>query len=275
MFGPLKKHFLFVYSCSRLFVPCSGLPSLMIGLLSMDSSSIIVKYIEENYAQALSLTTAGKFQDALAVFEDVLQACSLIDAKEKTKSSCRQYILGLSIELKRRTLPTVGAQSQPYAPDQYRILRDNLMLVGLFTLCDLEPVHQQLTLRMAMSTCCKYSNYKMAAYFARRLLTLDGCPCPESFLSQVKKTLSVCEQHIEKSNGNGDSVELDDWEPLLQLDYICHYSFAPHWSTRLASSNPKKACLECLYCESLYDGAKVPQNLVCPVCSLTKINSAS
>lgn len=61
-------------------------------------------------------------------------------------------------------------------------------LAAYFTHCNLQPVHQILTLRTALNLFFKLKNYKTAASFARRLLELG--PRPE-VSQQARKILQV------------------------------------------------------------------------------------
>ena len=79
---------------------------------------------------------------------------------------CREYILGVTIELKRREL---------LVSDPANVAR-NLELAALFTHAQLQPPHQSLALRSAMTEARKVNNYAMAASFARRLLELAPAP---------------------------------------------------------------------------------------------------
>ena len=75
---------------------------------------------------------------------------------------CREYLLGLSIELERRKL--VASE-----PDN---VSRHLELAALFTHAGMQPAHQQLALRTAMNEARKVSNLNLAAGFAKRLLEL-------------------------------------------------------------------------------------------------------
>ena len=81
-----------------------------------------------------------------------------IQIAEEMVGICREYIIGLSLELHRQTLPK----------DTPR----NCELAAYFTHCDLLPIHQMLTLRTAAAISFKLKNFKMASSFARRLLEL-------------------------------------------------------------------------------------------------------
>ena len=80
---------------------------------------------------------------------------------------CREYIVGLSLELKRRDITKAHGKEPPEA-EQIRLAE----LAAYFTHCNLQPVHLMLTLNTAQNVFFKLKNFKTAASFARRLLDL-------------------------------------------------------------------------------------------------------
>lgn len=77
---------------------------------------------------------------------------------------CREYLLGLSIELERRAKV---AQDPSFANSSR-----GLELAALFTHAQMLPQHQTIALRQAMNQASKAGNFVMAASFANRLLEL-------------------------------------------------------------------------------------------------------
>ena len=65
---------------------------------------------------AYQLTTAGKFQEAAAKFHHILLSVTLLAVDNKSEATeaqqlmsiCREYVLGLSLEITRKDLPKVG-----------------------------------------------------------------------------------------------------------------------------------------------------------------------
>jgi hypothetical protein len=78
---------------------------------------------------------------------------------------CREYILGLSLELQRRELSKDEEQASRAAE-----------LAAYFSHCNLQPVHLMLTLNTAQTLFFKLKNFKTCASFARRLLELGPKP---------------------------------------------------------------------------------------------------
>lgn len=79
---------------------------------------------------------------------------------------CREYLLGVSVELERRRV----AEEEP---DN---VRRSLELAAYFTHCDMQPPHLQIALRSAIGVFAKANNHATAAKFARRLLDLNPDP---------------------------------------------------------------------------------------------------
>lgn len=157
--------------------PKSNLPA--IGLYLTD----LVQRLQVCY----HLTTGGKFPEAIEKLQAILLSVPLlvvdtrqdiIEAQELIQI-CREYILGLKMETERKNLPKATLA------EQKRICE----MAAYFTHCNLQPVHQILTLRIAVNMFFKLKNYKTAASFARRLLELG--PKPE-LAQQVRKILLVC-----------------------------------------------------------------------------------
>lgn len=88
-------------------------------------------------------------------------------------STCKEYVIGLTMETERRRLVTEE-------PDN--VVR-NLELAAYFTHCKLAAQHLQLALRSAMGVFTKAGNNATAAVFARRLI--DSNPTDTKVLTQV------------------------------------------------------------------------------------------
>lgn len=87
---------------------------------------------------------------------------------------CREYLLGIAIELERRE----KVKADPAFTNTPR----GLELAALFTHAQMQPPHQTIALRSAMNIASKAGNFVMAASFANRLLALNP---PERVAQQV------------------------------------------------------------------------------------------
>ncbi|OWK05022.1 COPA [Cervus elaphus hippelaphus] len=132
------------------------------------------------------LTTVGKFEEAVEKFRSILLSVPLlvVDNKQEIAEAqqlitiCREYIVGLSMEIERKKLPKETLEQQKR--------------ISYFTHSNLQPVHMILVLRTALNLFFKLKNFKTAATFARRLLELG--PKPE-VAQQTRKILSACEKN--------------------------------------------------------------------------------
>ncbi|XP_066031166.1 coatomer subunit alpha-like, partial [Chamaea fasciata] len=119
---------------------------------------------------------------------------------------CREYIVGLSMEIERKKLPKETLEQQK------RICE----MAAYFTHSNLQPVHMILVLRTALNLFFKLKNFKTAATFARRLLELG--PKPE-VAQQTRKILAACEKNPVDSH----QLNYDQHNPFD----ICAASYRP------------------------------------------------
>ncbi|XP_013393085.1 coatomer subunit alpha [Lingula anatina] len=139
---------------------------------------------------AYQMTTQGKFAEAVDRFRSILLSVPLlvVDTKQEITEAqqlieiCREYIVGLSMELKRKEMPKENLEQQKRLCE----------MAAYFTHCNLQPVHLILTLRTALNLFFKLKNYKTAASFARRLLELGPKP---DVAQQTRKILQACEKN--------------------------------------------------------------------------------
>lgn len=269
----MKEKFITIYTTCRLWVSSSASLSPMNDSLPFSLITPPARIIENLYSKALSLTTSGKFIEAQSIFVDALQYCSFFLGSSDTdyevlKKKCREYILGLNIELKRRSISTSSD-----------LIGKSIGLSFLFTQCDLDSIHLLLTLRSALSLAIKSGNYKMGVSFARRLLhenqsANSTVQLPLTVISQIQKTLVVCEEHIRKAESQGLPSDAQPSVPSTNsfvsgstLKYICARSFEAVWNT-----SGKEEPLICTFCNSCYHRS-LPIPFVCDICHLCEITN--
>ena len=95
------------------------------------------------------------------------------------------------METSRKELPKATLE------DQKRLCE----MAAYFTHCNLQPVHQILTLRTALNLFFKLKNYKTAASFARRLLELGP---RQEVAQQARKILQVIILYYNLFQNNSD-----------------------------------------------------------------------
>merc|ERR1719245_1066228 len=224
-FSPYKQHFLSTFSRSRTSysaLPCTaslsqypqsnykeagpkqGLPA--VGLKLAD----LVSRLQSAY----QLTTAGKFTEAINSFRSILLSIPLLVVESKNEEQeaqqllniCNNYLVGLAMETKRKELPKSTVE------EQVRVCE----MAAYFTHCNLQPVHQVLTLRTALNLFFKLKNYKTAGSFARRLLELGPKP---DVAQQTRKILQACD----KNPTDEHKLDYDEFNPFD----ICAESYTP------------------------------------------------
>ncbi|ERE72871.1 coatomer subunit alpha isoform 2 [Cricetulus griseus] len=200
-FGPYKQLFLQTYARGRTTyqaLPC--LPSMYsypnrnwkeAGLKNgVPAVGLKLNDLIQRLQLCYQLTTVGKFEEAVEKFRSILLSVPLlvVDNKQEIAEAqqlitiCREYIVGLCMEIERKKLPKESLEQQK------RICE----MAAYFTHSNLQPVHMILVLRTALNLFFKLKNFKTAATFARRLLELG--PKPE-VAQQTRKILSACEKN--------------------------------------------------------------------------------
>uniref|UniRef100_A0A915JJ12 Coatomer alpha subunit C-terminal domain-containing protein n=1 Tax=Romanomermis culicivorax TaxID=13658 RepID=A0A915JJ12_ROMCU len=143
------------------------------------------------------LTSGGKFSEAIDKFRLLLLSIPLlvVDNKQELAEAqqlveiCREYLVGLVMELKRKDLP------KDQLTDQIR----SCEMAAYFTHCQLQPIHKTLTLRTAVNLMFKLKNYKTCASMCRRLLEMG----PQAEVAQqIRKILNVCEKDPQRWDGS-------------------------------------------------------------------------
>ncbi|XP_022657939.1 coatomer subunit alpha-like [Varroa jacobsoni] len=206
----------------------------------------------ERLQQCYQLTTAGKFQEAVEKLRSLLLHIPLMIVETKQEvidaqqllEVCREYIVGLSMELERKVMPKDTME------EQKRICE----MAAYFTHCKLQTIHQMLTLRTAVNLFFKMKNFKTTASFGRRLLELG--PKPE-VSQQIRKILMACEKTPQDNN----PVQYDEHNPFD----LCAASYVP-----IYRGKPE---VHCPLCQASY----MPQfkGKVCVVCEVAKIGKES
>jgi coatomer protein complex subunit alpha (xenin) len=179
-FGPLKPKFMQIYQASRTYLAANpGLPSLELYVrrdhgdrtrslprLPWDFEKIKSVQLRE----ALKLVTANNVEEAIVALRDILHILLLFSAETKaeaddvakTVETIREYIVGLSIEVKRRGLDTSTPEG----------VKRNLELAAYFTNAQMTPQHRGLAFMQAMREFNKYKNIATAGIFAQKYIAL-------------------------------------------------------------------------------------------------------
>lgn len=130
-----------------------------------------------------ALTTNGKFIEAIEKFRQLLHSILMlaVDNKQEIAEAqqlleiCREYLVGLLMEVKRKEMPKTTEE------EQKRICE----MAAYFTHCQLQPIHQILTLRTAATLLFKLKNLKTCGSMCRRVLELGPKP---DVAQQIRKS---------------------------------------------------------------------------------------
>ncbi|KAK2573204.1 Coatomer subunit alpha [Acropora cervicornis] len=259
VFNPYKPLFMLAFGRGRTALPATpGGPPLLghphrnwrdAGAKGgLPAVGLKLNTLVQRLQSAYQLTTGGKFQEAVQKLHSILLSVTLlvVDSKQEVSEAqqllgiCREYIVGLQMELKRKELPKSTLE------EQKRICE----MAAYFTHCNLQPVHQILTLRTAVNLFFKLKNFKTAASFARRLLELGPRP---DVATQIRKILQACD----KNPTDAHNLQYDQHNPFT----ICAVSYKP-----LYRGKPQEKCPLCQasYCPE-YKGT------VCNVCKVAEV----
>ncbi|XP_030921093.1 coatomer subunit alpha, partial [Geospiza fortis] len=235
-FGPYKQLFLQTFSRGRTtFQALPSLPAMYgfphrnwkeAGLKNaLPAVGLKLNDLIQRLQLCYQLTTAGKFEEAVEKFRLILLSVPLlvVDNKQEIAEAqqlvaiCREYIVGLSMEIERKKLPKETLEQQK------RICE----MAAYFTHSNLQPVHMILVLRTALNLFFKLKNFKSAATFARRLLELG--PKPE-VAQQTRKILAACEKNPVASH----QLNYDQHNPFD----ICAASYRPIYRGKAVEKCP-------------------------------------
>jgi len=262
-FAPYKQLALTVFARSRTsFKALPEMPSLYgyphrnwkeAGVKAgMPAVGLKVSDLVQRLQISYQLTTAGKFLEAIERFRAILLSIPLLVVENKQEIAdaqqlltiCREYILGLMMEQVRKDLPKATLD------EQKRICE----MAAYFTHCNLQPIHQTLTLRTALNLFFKLKNFKTAASFARRLL--ESGPKPD-VAQQTRKILQACDKNLVDEH----QLLYDEHNPFA----ICGETYRP-----IYRGKPEEKCPLCL-------ASYFPQfkGRVCNVCTVAEIGKDS
>lgn len=253
-FEPLRERFMEVYEASKLYLPgVDELPAMKDYVRADNDEDNPNKFapfipgfdtLDDRLSTGFKFFKANQLEEAIKVFREIIYTIAVLtveDDEQETKCEdvlevCREYILGLSIELTRRSVE---------ASDPKR----NLELAAYFTRTKLQNAHKVNALQVAMSQCFKNKNYSSASYFADELLSLvTSGPRAEQAQKLKAKADSV----------SSDAIEID-FDPYAEFD-ICAASYTPIYK---GSPSVTEALV----------GAKYKPDQNGKVCNITKITT--
>lgn len=232
-FEPLRKRFIDIYDGARTYISATPneIPSIVGYIRAVadeeDRSKILplvpgVEVVTAILNEGFKAFKANKLEIAIQHFRDVIYTVSLLvvnDKEDETTAqsalaTAREYVLGLSMELERRSLP---------ASDVKR----NLELAAYFSRTKLLPVHRSNALNVAMTQSFKNKNFVLASYFAGEFLKIV--------------TTGARAEQAQKIKAKADSLAHDaieiDFDPYAEFD-ICAASHTPIYKGTPSVTDP-------------------------------------
>eukprot|EP01129_Flabellula_baltica_P009012 TRINITY_DN3617_c0_g1_i2.p1 TRINITY_DN3617_c0_g1~~TRINITY_DN3617_c0_g1_i2.p1 ORF type:complete len:1219 (-),score=307.46 TRINITY_DN3617_c0_g1_i2:12-3668(-) len=252
-FEPMRELFLSIYrSSSGAFLGhpgCVALPYYLNRNIKdrsgrhQPSLTITFQDLIEKLRSAYSLVSEGKFSGALELFSQILTSLPVVNVSntervefEEMINICREYILGLSLELEKRSTESVERQ---------------LELAIYFSYCDLQTGHQKLALKQAMKLCANEKNYGMAYTLASKLMEFTLSKQDEQL---AQKVLGHCEK---KERSDSLEVDFDERNPFV----ICAGTKKP-----IYQGTPTA---QCRFCKSKFITAW--KGKICNICNISSI----
>ncbi|KAI8377703.1 coatomer protein alpha subunit [Radiomyces spectabilis] len=261
-FEPLKPYFLSISQASCVYL--SSMPSnptlpFYLRRQPEDSNprtSLPVtvhnfQHIVSNQLQlGYKLFSDGRLAASATQFKHVLHSILFTVVANKVEADeveqligiCKEYIMGLAIETKRRA--TAGTEPES--------LKRALELAAYFTHSQLQVPHLRLALRQAMKQAFRLRNFSTATHFARRLLELAP---PQKAADEARQIQSVCERNLR------DEIELeyDQYNPFV----VCGITFEP-----IYKGSPQ---VNCPFCQASYKPEM--SGKLCTVCEVAQIGA--
>ncbi|KAG0944304.1 hypothetical protein G6F57_008410 [Rhizopus arrhizus] len=246
-FEPLKPHFLAIHQASRAYVSHACASGTVPIRRNPESSSLrnalpVAVYSFQNtittqIQQAYNLFSKGGLSAAAQLFKQLIHIALFTvtgnddEAQELVQliEICREYLLGLSMEQKRRSINGTSPEDLTRA----------LELAAYFTHCQLQVKHMHLALRQATKQAFKARNFSTASRFATRLLELAP---PSKYAEEARRIQDVCERTLQDEL----TLNYDQYNPFD----VCAFSFKP-----IYRGSPKKEC--CYFKIEMSEGKSV------------------
>ena len=259
-FSPLKPLFMHIFMGGQVSIPLIPHLKPLEYQLSTPSGKPVVAITLSNLShqlkEAYKLVTQAKFADALQDLIKILQSILFLsvsneqeenEAKELGKI-CVEYISCMRLELTRQ-------EALKESPAK-------AMVFGyLMSMCKLQPSHQSLTLRSAITFAYKYKNFITCSSLCKKFLELVAVnpqilgPDSKQVIDKHKKLLTYCQQVFT----NDLALEAELPETSMDIaSILCQRTF-----TAVSPSMPSSRCP---FCQSLYH--KVHKGSICDTCKV-------
>jgi coatomer protein complex subunit alpha (xenin) len=268
-FSPLKALFLHIYMAPKVQV--SLLPQVHSNsafsltrkkTLGTSAPFVAISLVELTnlLKQAYKLTSNAAFTEALREFTGILQRICLLSVQTEREEAearelvkiCVEYIACMRLELEKQRALSQGNKAR------------GLELAYYMSLCALQPPHQLLTLRSAVSMAYAEKNLITCASLCKRFLELvTQNPSllgrdAGTVTDKHKKLLAYCQRVY--TNDLQIEAELPDNSPDI-ASLLCMHSFTP--------VGPSIPTSRCPFCLSVFH--KQVKGALCDTCQVAQI----
>lgn len=219
-FEPLRPRFMEVYHACRLYMPgIDDLPLMPTYIRADNDEDDPAKMgplcpgfagLDDALQQGFKFFKENLLEQAIDQFRRIIYTIAVLtvdldEAEAKCRdvlALCREYILGLSIELERRSLDAVD-------------VKRNLELAAYFTRAQLQNAHKINALQVAMLQLFKHKNFALALYFAGEIIRIGRGALVEK-AERIKQRADQVAR---------DEVEID-FDPYAEFD-VCLATHTP------------------------------------------------
>lgn len=221
-FEPFRQRFLEVYTSSKLSITTfdeetnGNLPVYISDVEKANEGKILglvpgYDQLEDLVQEGFKLFKSNQLESSIEIFRKIIYIIATLsltsdDEEGKCKEIldiCKEYIIGLQIELTRRALPPTE-------------IKRNLELAAYFTHVNLQPAHRLNALQVAMTQSFKAKNYHYASYFATEFLKI---------MSSGNRAEQARKIQAKSENIATDAISID-FDPFTEWE-ICAGDFVP------------------------------------------------
>lgn len=262
-FAPLKHLFMHIHMSGQIALPLiPHIKPLNICLSTSNSKPIVpinLTQLSHQLKDAYKNVTQAKFSEALNTFSNILQSILFLVATNDTEETeakelikiCVEYISCMRLELTRQEMTKTSPAKA-------------LVLGYFMSMCKLQPSHQSLTLRSAITFAYKFKNFITCATLCKKFLELVATnpqvlsTDAKQVIDKHKKLLAYCQQVFT------NDLSLDCELPETSTDIasiLCQKSFS--------IVLPSMPSSRCPYCGSLYH--KSHKGSLCETCQVAQV----
>ena len=221
----------------------------------MPSIALKVSWLFEQLMIAYQLFTKAKFHDSQSLFREIISAVPLVLATSVTELNDLKSILSISREYIKALIVMIAIQEESNVSRK-------IELAVYATNIKLQPAHNLLSLRFAMTTSYNEENYGHAAMFARRILQIPAVHSDSNanLKLKIESVLEKCEQKDEVNK-----FILSDYDEGIVSFGLDSIVLKPLYEGQ--------STIICPFCASLY----FPENIgrLCAVCCISEIGGIS